>query len=198
MRITGILIASAQGGESRFRPAACCYGRRVTGWAFGSTKVASQICDLSNILVYPVPLDTASLGVLKPLVRTAQGSHPTKMDTQAQIDFLATLRLSLKVLKKAEPGFSVVELRRMIENRIAELKAEASLQRKSTALEIACPVCKQRAGLPCISLPSKTQFGKKNDLAFESHLGGKKVVMRRPHWERIRHHRAAIEQSETR
>ncbi len=107
------------------------------------------------------------------------------MDSSSQIDFLATLRLSLKVMKKAEPGFSVDELRRMIEDRIAELKAEASLQRRPAALDIPCPVCKQRAGLPCISLPSKTQFGKKNDPSFESHVGGKKVIMRRPHWERI-------------
>jgi len=113
------------------------------------------------------------------------------MDSRAQLDFLATLRLSLKVLKKAEPGFSVDELRRMIEARIAELKAEANLQRKPAALEIPCPVCKQRAGHPCISLPSKTQFGKKNDPSFESHFGGKKVTMRQPHRERICHHRAA-------
>ena len=108
------------------------------------------------------------------------------MDSRAQIDFLATLRLSLKVLKEAEPGFSVDELRRMIEARIDELKVEANHQRKAAALEIPCPVCKQRVGLPCISLPSKTQFGKKNDPSFESHIGGKKVIMRRPHWERIR------------
>jgi hypothetical protein len=119
------------------------------------------------------------------------------MDSRSQIDFLATLRLSLKVLKKAEPGFSVDELRRMIEGRIVELKTQASLQRKPAALEIPCPVCKQRAGLPCISLPSKTQFGKKNDPSFESHLGGKEVKMRRPHWERVRHHHAANEHPET-
>jgi hypothetical protein len=119
------------------------------------------------------------------------------MDSRAQIDFLATLRLSLTVLKKAEPEFSVDELRRMIESRIAELKAEASLHRKPAALEIPCPVCKQRAGLPCISLPSKTQFGKKNDPSFESHTGGKKVIMRRPHWERSRHRRAANEHPAT-
>ena len=115
------------------------------------------------------------------------------MDSRSQIDFLATLRLSLKVLKKAEPGFSVDvdELRRMIESRIAELKAEASLHRRPAALDIRCPVCKQRAGHPCISLPSKTQFGKKNDLSFESHIGGKKIIMRVPHWERSRHRRAA-------
>ena len=124
-------------------------------------------------------------------VKMEDGSHRWKMDSQAQVDFLATLRLSLKVLKKAEPGFSVDELRRMIEARIAELKAEARLQRKPAALETPCPVCKQRAGLPCVSLPSKTQFGKKNDLAFESQIGGKKVIMRRPHWKRIRHHVAA-------
>lgn len=120
-----------------------------------------------------------------------------KMDSRAQIDFLTTLRLSLKVLKKAEPGFSVDELRRMIQARIADLKAEASLQRKHPALEIRCPVCKQRAGLPCISLPSKTQFGKKNLPSFESHIGGKNVVMRQPHRERIRHHLAASENSGT-
>jgi hypothetical protein len=56
------------------------------------------------------------------------------MDSRSQIDFLATLRLSLKVLKKAEPGFSVDELRRMIEDRIVELKTQASLQRKPAAL----------------------------------------------------------------
>lgn len=119
------------------------------------------------------------------------GSNRRTMDSRAQIDFLATLRLSLKVLKKAEPGFSVDELRHMIEARIAELKAEAGVQRKPAALEIPCPVCKQRAGLPCISLPSKTQFGKKNDPSFESRLGGKKATMRRPHWERTRRHVAA-------
>jgi hypothetical protein len=117
------------------------------------------------------------------------------MDSRSQIDFLATLRLSLKVLKKAEPGFSVDELRRMIEDRIVELKTQASLQRKPAALEISCPVCKQRAGVACISLPSKTQFGKKNDLSFESHIGGKMVIMRRPHWERIRRHVAANSKS---
>ena len=113
------------------------------------------------------------------------------MDSSSQIDFLASLSLSLKVMKKAEPGFSVDELRRMIEERIAALKAEAGLQRRPAALDIPCPICKQRAGLPCISLPSKTQFGKKNNLSFESHVGGKKVIMRRPHWERSRHRRAA-------
>jgi hypothetical protein len=115
------------------------------------------------------------------------------MDSRAQIEFLATLRLSLKVLKKAEPGFSVDELRRMIESRIAELKAETSLPRKPAALEIPCPVCKQRVGHPCVSLPTKTQFGKKNDPSFESHIGGKKVIMRQPHLERIRRHLAARE-----
>jgi hypothetical protein len=113
---------------------------------------------------------------------------PSQMDSRTQIDFLAILRLSLKVLKKAEPGFPLDELRRMIQARIGELNAEASLQRKSAALEIPCPVCKQRAGFPCISLPSKIQFGKKNDPSFESHSGGRKVIMRRPHWERIRQH----------
>ena len=113
------------------------------------------------------------------------------MDSSSQIDFLAGLSLSLKVMKKAEPGFSVDELRRMIEERIAALKAEAGLQRRPAALDIPCPICKQRAGLPCISLPSKTQFGKKNSLSFESHIGGKKVIMRRPHWERSRHRREA-------
>jgi|SRR5579863_8374209 len=122
-------------------------------------------------------------------VRMEDGSHRSIMDSRAQIDFLATLRLSLRVLKKAEPGFSVDELRSMIEARIAELKAEASLERKSPALEIPCPVCKQRSGHPCISLlPSKAQFGKKNDPSFESHAGGKKVIMRQPHWGRIHHH----------
>ena len=62
------------------------------------------------------------------------------MDSRSQIDFLATLSLSLKVMKKAEPGFSVDELRRMIEERIAALKAEASLQRRPAALDIPCPV----------------------------------------------------------
>jgi len=122
---------------------------------------------------------------------------PCKMDSSSQIDFLATLSLSLKVMKKAEPGFSVDELRRMIEERIAALKAEASLQRRPAALDIPCPVCKQRAGVPYISLPSKTQFGKKNDPSFESHIGGKNVIMKRPHWERIRHRLAADEHPAT-
>lgn len=106
------------------------------------------------------------------------------MDSRAQIDLL-TLRRSLELLKQAEPGPSVEELRRLIEARIAELKAEARHQRKHPALGIPCSVCKQRAGLPCISLPSKTQFGKRNDLFFETHTGGEKVIMRRPHPERI-------------
>lgn len=126
----------------------------------------------------------------------ATGPTSKAMDPHGQIDFLATLRLSLKVLKKAEPGLPLDELRRMIEGRIAELKTEANLQRKPAALEIPCPVCKQRAGLPCISLPSKTRFGKKNDLYFESHLDGKRIIMRQPHWERIRLHHAASEHPE--
>jgi hypothetical protein len=60
------------------------------------------------------------------------------MDSRAQIDFLASMRLSLKVLKRAESGFSFDELRHMIEDRIAELEAEASLQREPAALEIPC------------------------------------------------------------
>jgi hypothetical protein len=70
------------------------------------------------------------------------GPHRWKMDSRTQIDFLATLRLSLKVLKEVEPGFSVDELRRMLEARIDELKAEANHQRKAAALEVPCPVCK--------------------------------------------------------
>ena len=71
------------------------------------------------------------MGILKLYACKQQmGPSTCKMDSRAQIDFLATLRLSLKVLKKAEPGFSVDELLHMIEARIAELKAEAGLQRK--------------------------------------------------------------------
>lgn len=118
------------------------------------------------------------------------------MDSRAQIDFLAGLRLSLKVLKAAESQSSVDELRRMIQIRIAKLKIEASRDRKHAALAIPCPVCKQQAGLPCVSLPSKTTFGKKNDPSFASHAGGQKVIMRWPHRQRIRAYRSATERSE--
>ena len=118
------------------------------------------------------------------------------MDRRAQIDFLDSLRLTLKVLKAAEPQSPVEELRRMIQSRIAELKIEASHERKHTALAIPCPVCNQRAGLPCVSLPSKTQFGKKNDPSFASHEGGQLVIMRWPHRQRILAHRSATEGTE--
>lgn len=115
--------------------------------------------------------------------------------TQGQIDFLASLRLSLKVLKNAEPRSSVDELRRIIQARMAELKMEASLERKHAALEIACPVCGQPAGRPCVSLPSKTQFGKKRDPFFASHAGGQQAIMRWPHRQRIRAYRSSAEDS---
>lgn len=128
--------------------------------------------------------------------KIGEPSHRQGMDSRARIDFLANLRLSLKVLKAAEPQSSVDELRRMILKRIAELKSEASLERKHAALAIPCPVCMRRAGLPCVSLPSKTLFGKKNDPSFASHAGGQLVIMRWPHRQRIRAHRSAVDDNE--
>ena len=80
-------------------------------------------------------------------------SYQRGMDNRAQIDFLATLRLSLKVLKSAEPESSVDELRRMIQARIAELKTETNRERKHAALEVKCPICGARSAASRLDSP---------------------------------------------
>src|SRR5579863_2698599 len=100
--------------------------------------------------------------------RKKRNSDNRPMNSRRKVDRLATLRLSLNSLEK--PGNpatpSVVNLRRVIENRIVELESSPSVQWAHAVLDVKCPACQQPPGLPCVSVPLKTRFG------------GKKLIMK--------------------
>jgi hypothetical protein len=97
------------------------------------------------------------------------------MNSRRNMDRLAILRLTLQSLEKAEKTSAPSEanLKRILQNRIAELEIAPSAQRTLAVLDAKCPVCKQPPGLPCISVSLKSRFG------------GKKLIMRQPHRQRF-------------
>jgi hypothetical protein len=107
--------------------------------------------------------------------RKKRNSDNRPMNSRCKVDRLAILRLSLKSLEK--PGNpsapSVVNLRRVIENRIVELETSPSVQWTHAVLDVKCPVCEQPPGLPCVSVPLR------------AHFGGKKLIMKQPHRQRF-------------
>ena len=105
--------------------------------AKGSIVDLHFTADIPTKVLFQCPGPASTLDVRGSEVDAKQGERSSRLgpSTQGQIDFLASLRLSLKVLKNAEPKSSVDELRSMIQGRMAELKMEASLERKHAALD---------------------------------------------------------------
>lgn len=107
--------------------------------------------------------------------RKTRDSDNRPMNSRRKVDRLATLRLSLQSLEKQgnPSALSVVNLRRVIQNRIVELESSPSVQWTHAVLDVKCPVCEQPPGLPCVSVPLKARFG------------GKKLIMKQPHRQRF-------------
>ncbi len=111
-------------------------------------------------------------------IRLLDARHPCTvnratytMNSRSHLDCLTNLRLSLQMLEKTGDlsSPSIADLRRILLNRIAELKVVPKL----AVLDITCPVCNQPPGFPCVARPLRSRFN------------GEKVLMRQPHRQRF-------------